>query len=205
VYRLYSVANQAVRKRKKVRRPTKERIPLQSAATINEVWSMDLVSDSLANDRRLKCLTVSDDFSHECVDNAVGCGISGEYVTRLLDRAAVFRGYPSAARTDNGPEFRSRAFMAWPQGHRVRQFLIAPGRPTQNGYIESFNGKFREECLNEHWFQTQHRRARPSRHGAKTTTRSGPTAASVASHQRASPSSIADDAAQNPPKLIQFT
>jgi len=154
VYRLYSAANLAVRKRRKARRTSSERLPLQAASTVNEVWSMDFVSDSLANGRRLKCLTVADDFSHECVDIAVDYGISGEYVTRLLDRAAVFRGYPSAVRTDNGPEFTSRAFMAWAQAHGVRHILIQPGRPMQNGYIESFNGRFRDECLNDHWFQT---------------------------------------------------
>ena len=154
VYRLYSAANLAVRKRKKARRPPQERVPLQLATSVNAVWSMDFVSDSLANGRRLKCLTVADDFSHECVDITVDCGISGEYVTRLLDRAAVFRGYPAAVRTDNGPEFTSRAFIAWTIKHRVRHLLIQPGKPMQNGYIESFNGKFRDECLNEHWFQT---------------------------------------------------
>jgi putative transposase len=156
VYRLYSAANLAVRKRKKIKRPASERVPLQLARTVNEVWSMDFVSDSLANGRRLKCLTVADDFSHECVDIAVDYGIGGEYVTRLLDRAAIFRGYPSAVRTDNGPEFTSRAFMAWAQSHGVRHILIEPGRPMQNGYIESFNGKLRDEFLNEHWFETLH-------------------------------------------------
>ena len=154
VWRLYAAANLAVRKRKKVRRPPAERTPLQPARNVNEVWSMDFVSDSLANGRRLKCLTVADDFSHECVDIMVDYGISGEYVTRLLDRAARFRGYPAAVRTDNGPEFTSRAFIAWTIKHRVRHLLIQPGKPMQNGYIESFNGKFRDECLNEHWFQT---------------------------------------------------
>ena len=108
----------------------------------------------MANGRRLKCLTVADDFSHECVDIAVDFGMSGEYVIRVLDAAARFRGYPQAVRTDNGPEFTSRAFMAWAQCHGIRHILIQPGRPMQNGYIESFNGKFRYECLNEHWFQT---------------------------------------------------
>ncbi len=81
-------------------------------------------------------------------------GISGQYVTRLLDQAALFRGYPAAVRTDNGPEFTSRAFLAWATQHGVRHILIEPGKPMQNGYIESFNGKFRDECLNEQWFQT---------------------------------------------------
>lgn len=154
VYRLYSAANLAVRKRKKAKRPVSERVPLQIAQGVNEVWRMDFVSDSLANGRCIKCLTVADDFSHECVDIGVDYGISGQYVTRLLDRAAAFHGYPSAVRTDNGPEFTSRAFMAWAQGHGIRHILIEPGRPMQNGYIESFNGKSRDECLNEHWFET---------------------------------------------------
>jgi len=154
VYRLYRDANLAVRKRKKVRRPPSERTPLNLAKRVNEVWSMDFVSDSLANGRRLKCLTVADDFSHECVDIAVDYGMSGQYVTRLLDQAALFRGYPAAVRTDNGPEFTSRAFIAWAQGRGIRHILIEPGRPMQNGYIESFNGRFRDECLNEHWFET---------------------------------------------------
>jgi len=131
-----------------------ERVPLQLAQTVNEVWSMDFVSDSLSNGRRIKCLTIADDFSHECVDIAVDYGISGQYVTRLLDQAAIFRGCPLAVRTDNGPEFTSRASMAWATVHGVRHILIQPGRPMQNGDIESFNGKFRDECLNEQWFQT---------------------------------------------------
>ena len=154
VYPLYREANLAVRKRKKSKRPLNERVPLQLAKAVNEVWSMDFVSDSLSNGRRLKYLTVADDFSHECVDIAVDFGISGEYVTRLLDRAAVFRGYPDMVRTDNGPEFTSRVFMAWAQTHGIRHILIQPGRPMQNGYIESFNGKFRDEHLNESWFET---------------------------------------------------
>jgi putative transposase len=154
VYRLYKNANLAVRRRKKVKRSPNERMPLQIARKVNDVWSMDFVSDSLSNGRRIKCLTVADDFSHECVDIAVDFGISGQYVTRLLDQAAIFRGYPVAVRTDNGPEFTSRAFLAWTTLHGIRHILIQPGRPMQNGYIESFNGKFRDECLNEQWFQS---------------------------------------------------
>ena len=156
VVRRYSQAKLAVRKRKMTKPPACERVPSQLAQGVNEVWSMDVVSLSLANGRRIKCLTVADDFSHECVDIAVDWGVSGLYVTRLLDRAAVFRGYPLAVRTDNGPEFTSRAFMAWAHSHGIRHILIQPGRPMQNGYIESFNGKFRDECLNEQWFQTLH-------------------------------------------------
>ncbi|MGJ4801932.1 IS3 family transposase [Luteimonas sp. SDU82] len=152
VYRLYSEASLAVRRRKKAKRALLERRPLASATAPNGVWSMDFVSDALANARRLKCLTVADDFTHECVDITVDHGISGAYVVRVLDQAACFRGYPRAVRTDNGPEFTSRAFIAWTQRHGIEHLLIEPGKPMQNGYIESFNGKFRDECLNEHWF-----------------------------------------------------
>ena len=96
-----------------------------------------------SNGKRLKCLTVAGDFSHEAVDIAVDYGISGQYVIRLLDQAARFRGYPAAVRTDNGPKFISRAFIGWAHGHGIRHILIEPGRPMQNGYIESFNGRFR--------------------------------------------------------------
>jgi putative transposase len=152
VYRLYRQANLAVRRRKKVRRPPNERQPLLAAAAPNAVWSMDFVSDALANGRRLKCLTVADDFTHKCVDITVDHGISGAYLVRVLDQAARFRGYRRAVRTDNGPQFTSRAFIAWTQQHGIQHLLIAPGRPMQNGFIESFNGEFRDECLNEHCF-----------------------------------------------------
>ena len=113
---------------------------------------MDFVSDSLSTGRRIKCLTVVDDFSRESVQIAVDFGMGAGYVTRLLDEAAKFRGYPRAIRTDNGPEFTARAFLAWTQTNQIEHVLIEPGCPTQNAYIESFNGSFRDACLNEHWF-----------------------------------------------------
>ena len=152
IYRLYQAANLAVRRRKKAKFPAALRQKLAPADAPNDVLSMDFVSDALASGRRLKCLTVADDFTHECVDIVVDHGISGAYVVRVLDQVARFRGYPRAVRTDNGPEFTSRAFIAWTQRHGVEHLLIEPGKPMQNGYIESFNGKFRDECLNEHWF-----------------------------------------------------
>lgn len=154
VWRLYSEAELAVRRRKKAKRPPSERTPLAQATCPNDVWSMDFVMDSLANARRLKCLTVADDFTHESIDIAVDHGISGGYVVRVLEQAARFRGYPRAIRTDGGPEFTSRAFLGWAHARGIEHLLIEPGRPTQNAYIESFNGKFRDECLNEHWFET---------------------------------------------------
>ena len=152
VYRLYRLAELSVRKRRGKQRLKLERVPLHQCQSVNEVWSMDFVSDSLSSGRRIKCLTVTADFSHECVDIAVDHGISGAYVVRVLEQVALFRGYPQAVRTDQGPEFTSRAFLAWAQAKGVRHILNQPGKPTQNAYIESFNGKFRDECLNEHWF-----------------------------------------------------
>ena len=157
VYRLYTAEGLSIRKRKKSKR-IGLRVPLVAALTVNQTWSMDFVSDAInrpgAVSRRIKCLTVADDFTHECVDITADFGIGGEYVTRLLDRAAIFRGYPKAVRTDNGPEFTCRSFMTWAQTHGIEHILIEPGSPTQNAYIESFNGTFRDECLNENWFES---------------------------------------------------
>ena len=113
---------------------------------------MDFVSDVLANGRRIKVLTIVDDFSKEAIDLAVDFGISGHYVTRILDQAARFRGYPKAIRTDQGPEFTGKALDQWACQHGVQLKLIQAGKPTQNAFIESFNGRFRDECLNDHWF-----------------------------------------------------
>jgi len=154
IYRLYTEQKLAVKRRKKAKRPMSERAALFEPDTANQVWSIDFVMDSLANGRKLKCLTVADDKTHECVDIAVDHGISGLYVTRILEQAAVFRGFPQAIRTDGGPEFTSRVFMGWMYKNGIEHLLIQPGKPTQNAYIESFNGKFRDECLNEQWFES---------------------------------------------------
>jgi putative transposase len=100
---------------------------------------------------------VADDFSHECVDITVGFGIGGEYVTRLLERAATLRCYPKEVRTDNAPEFTCGAFMTWAQKHGIKHILIEPGSPSQNAYIESFHGTLRDECLDENWFESLER------------------------------------------------
>ncbi|OQS43780.1 hypothetical protein B0T45_03550, partial [Chromobacterium haemolyticum] len=126
VYRLYREQGLAVRRRNRRRKLTGVRTPLQAATQLNEVWSMDFVSDQLVCGRRLKCLTVADDFSHEAVQVAVDFSMSGQYVTRMLDQVAQFRGYPLAVRTDNGPEFTSRVFMGWARTHGIRHILIQP-------------------------------------------------------------------------------
>lgn len=152
VHRLYREAGLAVRRRRRRHGVMVEREPLALPAAPNEVWSIDFVMDALSNGRRLKCLTIVDDFTKEAVDIVADHDISGLYVTRALDHAARFRGYPKALRTDLGPEFTSRALDQWAYANGVSLKLIQAGKPTQNAYIESFNGKFRDECLNEHWF-----------------------------------------------------
>jgi len=154
VWRLYREAKLSVRKRRRPRRLQFERQPLASSQELNDVWSADFVMDALASGRGIKCLTVVDDFSRECVQIAVDHGMGGDYVARLLGRAALLRGYPKAIRTDQGPEFTSRAFMAWATARGVKHLINDAGCPTQNAYIESFNGKFRDECLDEQWFQS---------------------------------------------------
>ena len=152
IYRLYSDAGLSVRRRKWRHGVAVERQGLERPTGPNQVWSMDFVSDALANGRRIKVLTIVDDFSKEAIDLAVDFGISGHYVTRVLDQAARFRGYPKAIRTDQGPEFTGRALDQWACQHGVQLKLIQAGKPTQNAFIESFNGRFRDECLNDHWF-----------------------------------------------------
>ncbi|AJX03224.1 integrase core domain protein [Burkholderia mallei] len=153
IYRLYREAGLAVRRRRKRHGVMIEREQLACRAHPTR-YGQSISDGALSNGRRVKCLTVVDDFTKEAVDIVVDHGISGLYVARALDRAARFRGYPKAVRTDQGPEFTSRALDQWAYANGVTLKLIQAGKPTQNAYIESFNGKFRDECLNEHWFTT---------------------------------------------------
>ena len=135
VWRLYKLNELSVRKRRKAKRVSLERTPLSASRHVNDTWSADFVMDALANGRRIKCLTVVDDFSRECMDIAVGYGMGGQYVARVLDQVGQFRGYPKAIRTDQGPEFTSRAFMAWAHARGVRHLINDAGKPTQNAYL----------------------------------------------------------------------
>ena len=117
---------------------------------------MDFVFDRSADARVLKCLTVVDDATHESVDIVPERAIGGEMLTRIMDRIYRERGYPQIIRTDNGKEFCGRAMLNWCHAHGVKPRLIEPGKPNQNAYIESFNGRFRDECLNENWFLNLH-------------------------------------------------
>jgi putative transposase len=113
---------------------------------------MDFVFDRLADGRSLKCLTVVDDATQESVTIAPDTAISGAYVARLLERIKVERGLPKVIRSDNGHEFCGRAMAIWVHDNNVALRFIEPGKPNQIAYVESFNGRLRDECLNEHWF-----------------------------------------------------
>lgn len=152
VHRLYRKAGLAVRRRRKRDRVAVERKPLQIPPGPNHTWSMDFVFDALANGKPIKCLTVVDDCTKEAVEIAVARRINGQGVADILEAVCRFRGYPTTIRTDQGPEFTGKSLDQWAHANGVTLQLTQPGKPTQNAYIESFNGKFRDECLNEHWF-----------------------------------------------------
>ena len=152
VERLYQEAQLQVRRRKRKKVLPGERQPLVRPFAANQVWSMDFVLDRTAEGRVVKCLTIVDDATHEAVAIEVERAISGIGVTRVLDRLALSRGLPQVIRTDNGKEFCGKAMVTWAYERGVQLRLIQPGKPNQNAYVESFNGRLRDECLNEHWF-----------------------------------------------------
>ena len=115
-------------------------------------WSLDFVSGSLADGRRFRILHVIDDFSRECLAAAVDNSISGIRVARELNRIASLRGYRGQVASDNGTELTSNAMLQWQEERGVSWHYVAPGKPMQNGFVESFNGRLRDECLNEHLF-----------------------------------------------------
>ena len=152
VDRLYAEARLQVRRRRRKKVPLADRQPLVRPRSPNEVWSADFVFDRTAEGRVLKCLTIVDDATTEAVAVVPARALGGLPVTRVLDQLAVTRGLPQVLRTDNGLEFCGQAMLTWAHAHGVTLRLIEPGKPTQNAYIESFNGRLRNECLNEHWF-----------------------------------------------------
>jgi len=152
VYRLYREAGLAVRRRKRKRIGMFERKPLPKPTAANVSWSMDFVADGLIGGRRLRCLTIVDDCTRECLAIEVDTSITGLRVQAVLDRLADIRGLSQSITVDNGPEFDGKVLDQWAYRTGVQLSFIRPGKPNENAYIESFNGKFRDECLNEHWF-----------------------------------------------------
>jgi len=149
--RLYRREGLQVRRRRgRKRRIRGEALP--PARRPGERWVMDFVHDALAEGRRIKLLTVLDALTRQCLAIEVATSISGRHVARVLERLCRLWGTPASIQTDNGPEFVSQALRTWADGHAIAQQFIQPGKPTQNGHIESFNGRLRDECLNDHWF-----------------------------------------------------
>ena len=160
VERLYRLEKLQVRCRRRKKIPIAERQPLIRPGRPNEVWSMDFVFDRVAGGRTIKCLVIVDDATHEAVAIVPEHSIGGNHLTRILDEVCSRRGRPAVIRTDNGPEFIGKAMLNWAYRNNVSLKLIEPGKPNQNAYVESFNGRLRDECLNEHWFTSlQHARA----------------------------------------------
>ncbi|WP_156876303.1 IS3 family transposase [Salipiger abyssi] len=152
LYRIYREEGLTVRKRGGRKRAIGTRAPMAIPQGPNQRWSLDFVSDSLSDGRRFRVLCVIDDFSRECLATVVDTSLSGQRVGRELDSIARVRGYPCMVVSDNGTELTSNAILKWQEDRKVEWHYIAPGKPMQNGFVESFNGRLRDECLNEHLF-----------------------------------------------------
>ncbi|WP_085952024.1 IS3 family transposase [Celeribacter baekdonensis] len=160
LYRIYREEGLTVRKRGGRKRAIGTRAPMAIPQEPNQRWSLDFVSDTLSEGRRFRILNVIDDFSRECLASVVDTSLSGVRVARELDRIAEMRGYPCMVVSDNGTELTSNAILKWQEERCVEWHYIAPGKPMQNGFVESFNGRLRDECLNEHLFANlRHARA----------------------------------------------
>lgn len=151
-YRIYTELGMQVRtrRRKKLVRP---RVPMAVPIRPNERWSMDFVHDQLSDGRRIRVLNIVDDYSRVCIGQLVDTSISGERLSRYLDGLKTERPLPGTLVMDNGPELTSKAMYFWSRRNRVKLHFIQPGKPTQNAFVESFNGRFRDGCLNQHWFK----------------------------------------------------
>ena len=152
VYRLYREEGLAMRIRQRRRIRWSGVVTSPAATRPNERWSMDFVSDCVSTGKVIRMLTLVDDCTRECPAIEVDTSLGGLRVRRVLDRIMLERGLPEAIVLDNGPEFRGRALAAWSAERGVRLEFIQPGKPVQNAYVESFNGRLRDECLNANWF-----------------------------------------------------
>jgi len=151
-YRLYKEAGLSIRKRSKKKRYEKRGMPERTSLKYNSRWSMDFVCDRTRYGGHIRIMTLIDEATRECLALEVDSSITGRKVASVLNRVALFRGLPEEILTDNGSEFTGNVLNAWSHDHKVEHIFTDPGCPTQNGYIESFNGKLRDECLNQNWF-----------------------------------------------------
>lgn len=154
VFRIYREERLVVRRRGGRKRALGTRAPIVVPQAANQRWSLDFVSDSLGDGRRFRVLAIVDDFTRECLALVADTSISGSRVVRELEAVVAMRGVPAMVVSDNGPELVSMAALRWQQESGVDWHYIAPGKPMQNGFVESFNGRLRDELLNETAFRT---------------------------------------------------
>lgn len=154
VYRLYRLEGLALRRRTRKRTAALRGQPPAAPARANVRWSMDFLTDALSDGRRFRVLVVLDDGTRECLETETDTSLPGARVVEVLDRLVAERGAPEVIVIDNGPEFAGQILDQWAYRQGLKLHFIAPGKPAQNGYVESFIGKLRDECLNGHWFTT---------------------------------------------------
>ncbi len=152
VERLYREEDLTIRRRRRGKRVSRPRLQVPAPVASNEQWSMDFMRDQLAGGRVFRLLTVVDHFTRESLAIEVDASLPGSRVVQVLERLAQRRGLPRSIQTDNGPEFTGQALDIWAHRRRVQLQFIRPGKPTENAFIESFNGRLRDECLQLHWF-----------------------------------------------------
>lgn len=152
VHRLYVLAGLQIKIRRKTKRASHTRVPIARPETRNEHWSMDFVADMLDNGRRFRVLTIVDNFTRECPALLADFSLNAQKVIACLEHLKITGGLPRAITVDNGTEFASRAMDSWAYQNKVQLDFITPGKPQQNAFIESFNGKLRDECLNTNAF-----------------------------------------------------
>ena len=152
IYRLYRADSLAVRR---LRRKRISRVAMAThLVRSNQEWALDFACDTLATGRGIRVLAVVDAFTRENLSLEVDTSLSSRRVTRVLEAVIAQRGKPEAIRCDNGPELTSRHFLSWCEEQKIQLIHIQPGKPMQNGHVESFNGRLRDECLNANWFRT---------------------------------------------------
>lgn len=152
VQRIYREEKLSLRTKNRKKRAMHLRVAKEPATQANQRWSMDFVQDEFFNGRKFRTLNIVDDFTRECIVIEVDISLQGVRVARVLDRIAIHRSLPKSIVCDNGPEFAGKALDAWAHSKGITLDFIRPGKPVENAYIESFNGKFRDECLNSEIF-----------------------------------------------------
>ena len=156
IHRIYKEENLMVKRRKGRKKATGTRQPLPKPDSVNQVWSLDFMSDAFTDGRRFRLLAVMDQCSRECLMADADTSMPGLRVVRELDRLIKLRGKPKVIVSDNGPELTGRTVLIWAHENNIDWHYIQPGKPQQNGFTESLNGKIRDEFLNEHWFSSLH-------------------------------------------------